>query len=303
MNRIQFGEGGCEKTRKYLDAYVSNELMVETNYEVLRHIEGCPACGAEVENRTRLRSRLKAAVKAQSVPPELQVRIREQIRSGRPGSWVDLGWLRAGWPRWAGATATAAALVVAAGLWVNPPTERMPALSDRPAQNTYISRVSANLAATLKVGLGDHLHCSIFRKYPKDPPPVEKMEGELGPAYAGLLPVVRSAVPQGYKVIMAHQCSYAGRKFVHLTLEKDGGLLSLVVSRKQSGESLDGLSAAAEPSGVRIYQSGAGPYQVAGFEAGNFFAYVVSGLMNKEHLQIASSVAPGVREFLMKTPA
>jgi anti-sigma factor (TIGR02949 family) len=301
MNRIQFGEGGCEKTRKYLDAYVSNELTVETNHEVLRHIEGCPACAAEVDTRARLRSRLKTAVNAQSVPPELQVRIREQIRTSRPGSAAHLGWLRAGWPRWA--VATAAALVVAAGLWVNDSTERLPALSDRPGQSAYLSRVSANLAAILKVGLGDHIHCAIFRKYPKDPQPVEKMEADLGPAYTGLLPVVRSAVPKGYKVIMAHQCSYAGRKFVHLTLEKDGGLLSLVVARKQAGESLDGLSPAAAASGVRIYQSAAGPYQVAGFDAGNFFAYVVSELRNKENLEIAANVAPAVREFLRKTPA
>jgi anti-sigma factor RsiW len=300
MNRIQFGEGGCEKTRKYLDAYVSNELTVETNYEVLRHIEGCATCAAEVDNRARLRSRLKAAVNAQRVPPELQVHVREQIRTSRSGTWVHFGWLRAGWPRWAGAMA---ALVVAAGVWVNYSTERMPALSDRSGQNTYITRVSANLAAILKVGLGDHIHCAIFRKYPKDPQRIEKMEGELGPAYAGLLPVVRTAVPEGYKVIMAHQCSYAGRKFVHLTFEKDGGLLSLVVARKQTGESLDGLSAAAAASGVRIYQSAAGPYQVAGFEAGNFFAYVVSELRNKKNLQIAANVAPAVREFLMKTPA
>jgi hypothetical protein len=95
-------------------------------------------------------------------------------------------------------------LAVATGLWVKYSTERLPALSDRPGQNTYITRVSANLAAVLKVGLGDHIHCTIFRKYPKDPPPVEKMETDLGPAYAGLLPLVRTAVPEGYKVIMAH---------------------------------------------------------------------------------------------------
>lgn len=301
MKRIQFGGGGCENTRKYLDAYVSNELTVETNCEVLRHIEGCAACAAEVDTCTRLRSRLKAAVNAQAVPPELQVRIREEILANRSGSWFGLGWWQTGWPRWAGATA--AALVVAAGLWVNVSPARMPALSDRPGQETYISRVSANLAAILKVGLGDHIHCSIFRKYPKDPPPVEKMERELGPAYVGLLPVVRKAVPEGYRVVMAHQCSYAGRKFIHLTIEKDGGLLSLVVARKEAGESLDGLSPAAEPSGVPVYQSAAGRYQVAGFEAGNFFAYVVSGLRDKANLQIAANLAPGVREFLMKTPA
>src|ERR1043166_4430274 len=81
MNRIQFGRGGCEKTLRSFDAYISNELTGETNHDVVRHLEACPACSAELETRTRLRSGLKAAVKKQGVPPELQVRIREQIRT------------------------------------------------------------------------------------------------------------------------------------------------------------------------------------------------------------------------------
>lgn len=296
MNRIPFGEGACDKTRKYLDSYISNELLVETNHEVLRHLEGCPACSSELEARAKLRARLKAAVKNQAVPPELQVRIRKQIQ--------DQGsrrWLAAGWKRWA--VAMAASLLVGAGVWVNESREKMPDLADRPGQNVYIQRVSASLAAVLKVGLGDHIHCAVFRKYPPNPPPVEKMEGDLGPSYQGILPVVRAAIPAGYRVVMAHQCSYAGRKYIHLTFEKGGDLLSLVVARKSPGESLAGLSAAAEPSGIPIYQSAAGRYEVAGFDAGNFLAYVVSDLRGKANLQIASILAPGVREFLMKTPA
>jgi putative zinc finger protein len=300
MNRVQFGDGACEKTRKYLDSYVSNELLVETNHEVLRHIENCSACAAELDARLQLRTRLKSAVNAQSVPPDLQVRIREQIRSGHSGSWFAAGWLVAGWPRWA--IALAASVVICAGLWLNYSRDRLPALADRPAQNAYIQRVSARLAAVLKVGLGDHVHCSVFRKYPKAPPPVEKMEAELGPSYKGLLPVVRAAVPDGYRVIMAHQCSYAGRKFIHLTFEKRGELLSLVVARRRDGESLGALSPALEASGVPIYQSAAQRYQVAGFDAGNFLAYVVSDLKSKSNLQIAADLAPGVREFLMQIP-
>jgi anti-sigma factor RsiW len=299
MNRIQFGEGGCEKARKYLDCYISNELLVETNLEVLRHLESCADCAAEFDSRMRLRIRLKAAVKAQAVPPGLQTQIRERIRSGRPGSWLGVAWLRAGWPRWA----AVAVLIACFGLWLSYPPERRLAVYDRQGQGAYIARISANLATIFKVGLGDHIHCSIFHKYSKTPPPVEKMEGELGPAYAGLLPVVRAAVPEGYKVIMAHQCSYAGRKLIHLTFEKNGRLLSLVVARKQAGESLDGLSPAAEPSGIRIYQSAAGRYQVAGFEAGDFLAYVVSDLRSKANLQIAANVAAGVHGFLAKIPA
>jgi len=301
MNRIQFKEGGCDKVRKYFDSYISNELLVETNHEVLRHVERCPECAAEIETRSRLRGRLKAAVEAQSVPSELQARIRERLRSGRPENRFQFSWLTAGWPRWAGAMA--AALVVSGGLWMNYAPERLPSLNDRPAQNSYIQKISANLASVLKVGLGDHIHCSVFRKYRKESPPVEQLEAELGPDYKGLLPVMQSAAPEGYRVMMAHECKYAGRKFIHLTFEKNGSLLSLVVARKESGESLDRLSPAAEAVGTRIYQSAAGRYQVAGFEAGNFFAYVVSDLRSKANLQIAQNAAPEVRDLLMKNPA
>jgi hypothetical protein len=151
--------------------------------------------------------------------------------------------------------------------------------------------------------LGDHIHCSIFRRYPKDPPPVEKLEGGLGPTYSGLLPAVRAAVPQGYRLIMAHRCGYAGRKFVHLTFEKNGGLLSVVIARKQTGESLGGLAPVTTSSRIPIYPSAAGRYEVAGFKSGSYFTYVVSELKNKANLQIAARMAAGVQEFLAKKAA
>jgi len=266
----------------------------------LRHVESCPACASELKARTQLRTRLKAAVNAQSVPPELQARIREKIRTDHSSSWFAAGWFSSGWSR--GVVAMAASLIISVGVWLNYSPEKMPALTDRPGQNVYIQKVSATLAAVLKVGLGDHIHCSIFRKYPKDPPPVEKIEADLGASFKGLLPVVRAAVPDGYRVIMAHQCGYAGRKFIHMTFENDGDLLSLVVARRKDGESLGALNPALETSGVPVYQSAAERYQVAGFEAGDFLAYVVSDLKSKANLQIAANLAPAVREFLLKIP-
>ena len=52
-----------------------------------------------------------------------------------------------------------------------------------------------------------------------------------------------------------------------------------------------------------VYQAAADRYQVAGFEAGDFLAYVVSDLKGEANLQIASTLAPAVREFLMKIQA
>ncbi|MFN0170458.1 MAG: anti-sigma factor family protein [Bryobacteraceae bacterium] len=293
MNRVSFGEI-CERTRKYLDSYISNELTIETNHEVLRHLESCAGCAAEADARVQLRARLKAVVRNQPAPVELPVLIRRRI--GAAESRKPFGAI---WARWS--LAAAASLALFAAVWVSGRPEPMPELANRPAQNTYIEKVSARFAAVLRVGLRDHIHCAVFRKYSKNPPSVEKMERELGPSYQGLLPVVRTAVPEGYRIVLAHQCAFAKRQYVHLTLANGDKLLSLVIARKQDGETFDQLSPAAGPSGIPIYQSGADRYQVAAFDAGSFLAYVISDMKGMANLQVASTLAPGVREFLTKT--
>ncbi len=290
MNRIQFGEGACEKTLRYLDSYLSNELLVETNHEVLRHLEGCPACTAELEARSRLRTRLKAAIERQSVPPELAAKVRERIRSRQARAWLGTGLTRM-------AVAVAAGLAMFAVLWTRTGYEKLPVTADRRVQDTYIQRVSTALGAVLKVGLGDHIHCSVFRK-PSKPATLEQMQTDLGPAYQGLLPLVKAAIPERFHIIMAHQCSYHGRKFVHFTMHDGHELVSLVIARKQDGEALAGLKPVLRPSGIPIYQSGTERWQVAGFEAGGYLAFVVSEMKGNANLQMAAGLAPSVHEFL-----
>ncbi|HEY1338175.1 MAG TPA: zf-HC2 domain-containing protein [Bryobacteraceae bacterium] len=289
MNRIQFGEGGCDKIRKYLDSYISNELLVETNHELLRHLESCPACAADLEARTRLRARLKTAVKSQTVPPELPVRLREKIRSRRAISWLPAA-------SWA---AVAAGLALCA-VWLSASRE-LPALSDAAGQADYIERVSAPLAAVFKPGLGDHIHCSVFRKYPADPPSTSSLEAGLG-TDRRLLPLMCAAVPQGYRPVMAHHCGYAGRRFIHLTFERRGSLLSLVITRRFPGETTAGLTPSSAASGTPIYQSAAGPYHIAAFEAGDNLGYVISELGARPNLEVANAVAQSLEPARASAP-
>jgi hypothetical protein len=291
MNRIQFGEGACEKTRQYMDAYLSNELLVETNHEILRHLESCTRCAAEVETRTRLRAQLKAAVRAQAVPPELPALVRERIRKHESPAWFGAGWTQY-------AMACAGMVLIAAAIWVGPTDTPLPGMTDRAAQNVYIQKISAPLGPVFRCGLGDHIHCSIFRKYPENPPTVEQMEEKLGADYKGLLPLVAPAVPEGYRVVMAHQCSYAGRHFVHLTMRKGSDAISLVITRKNDGETMNGLSPAMNAGGVPVYRTSTESYQVAGFESEHYLAFVVSDLKGKVNLQIAAALAPAVRQLL-----
>ena len=88
------------------------------------------------------------------------------------------------------------------------------------SQESYIASVSTHIATLMRVGLGDHIHCSVFRKYPKNPPTTEEFVEKMNPQYAGLIPIVRSQVPDNYRMMLAHQCRYHGRKFVHLSLDE-----------------------------------------------------------------------------------
>ena len=285
MKPVEFGRGGCTRTLQYLDSYLADELLVETNHEVLRHVEYCPSCAAELDARTRVRARLREAVRAEITPPDVQARVRQQIQAR--GSRI---FFAAEWTRWA--AAAAACFVVAAGVVVmtNRP-EPVPELADRAGQNAYIERVSQTVASVLRLGLGDHIHCSVFRRYPANPPTFAEMQEKLGQSFQGFLPIVQQHVPAEYQVILAHQCSFNGRRYVHLTLQNRQHLLSLVIARKNPGESLSSLTAAQRPGGIPVYQSAAHHYEVAGFETPEYMAFVVSDLGAGRNLQIAAGLA------------
>jgi hypothetical protein len=152
--------------------------------------------------------------------------------------------------------------------------------------------------AAMRVGLRDHVHCAVFRQYPKDPPPVEAMAQSLGPEYQGLLPLLQAAAPEGYRCVMAHQCSYAGRKYIHLTLRNGQKVLSLVITRKNPGETIAGIPPARRAPGISVYEAKAERYQVAGFETDSYMAFVISELNRERNLDVAVRLAPGVSRML-----
>src|SRR5262249_30819102 len=145
------------------------------------------------------------------------------------------------------------------------------------SQESYIATISSRVAGIMRVGLGDHVHCNVFRKFPKTPPSFEEMAQKLGPSYESLLPLVKERAPGDLKIVMAHQCSYHGRKFVHLALRNESKLLSLVISRKQDGETFtkESLAPVLSDSGIPIYQSGVQRFELAAFESRDYLVYVI----------------------------
>ncbi|HLY20494.1 MAG TPA: zf-HC2 domain-containing protein [Bryobacteraceae bacterium] len=261
---------GCEDAVRRLDAYLANQLETADRREVSRHLETCALCTAELSARRRVREQLQSAVRATQAPPGLEAKVRSVVRSRaaspRTGLW---------------AVAAAAAVIVCiglAGLWR--------ARSD--PEETILRKASGRLAAVLSVGLRDHLQCAVFRKYSKEPVPDSQMAAELGPRFAGLAPLIQAKLPAGFRIIQGHQCSAGGRSYTHLIVSGGGKLVSVILTRRLPGEAFGG----------GIHQAGVDRFQVVGFDAQGYLAYVVSDVDPGESLQWAANLAPTLREYL-----
>ena len=234
-----------------------------------------------------MNERLKNAVNSVAVPPYLEARVRNQIRATTPSrSWV-FTLVPAG---------VAAAIII--GLLIAYQFGHL--RFSRSSQESYIASVSSRVATLMRVGLGDHVHCAVFRKFPKNPPKTEELVAKMGPQYSGLIPIVREHVPPDYRMMLAHECRYHGRRFVHLSLMNDSHLLSLMITRKTAGETFnaEGLLPALVQSGIPIYQAGVQRFAMTAFESRDYLVYFVSDLPQENNSQMMLSMAPAVKDFL-----
>src|SRR5205823_12945526 len=131
-----------------------------------------------------------AAARSFSAPPRLEARIRSSIRESQRQSM----WGRSFLP-------VAAAMLVSLGGVIAYQLGHLRLTTK--SQESYIASVSARVAGVMRVGLGDHVHCSVFRKFPKNPPSFEEMTEKLGPDYQELLPIVKDRAPEDLRIVMA----------------------------------------------------------------------------------------------------
>src|SRR6516165_4295065 len=79
MDVINFKDRTCSRMRGYFDSYLDNELLVETNHEVLRHIAVCADCARLLEERARIKKAVKRAVLQEQPPAALLSNIQRSI--------------------------------------------------------------------------------------------------------------------------------------------------------------------------------------------------------------------------------
>jgi hypothetical protein len=281
MNVVNFDSRQCDRTRRQMDAYLSNELLVETTAEMLRHLESCETCSRELESRMRVRDALHRAAARQPLPEGLGESIHQRLKKAQSRRfWAPRT------PAWTLALAGAAVIVlvgIAGQQWMR------------------LEHARQLVASVLQLGASDHLHCAIRgHNYPEVANPPKVLLEKLGPQYAGLLPVVEKRLP-GFQVLEAHICTVEGspRKYVHFITRGQGTILSVILT-KRDGKTLPSgrFVTAASVGNVNFYEKQLEGMSVAGFQVGGYFGFVVSNLSQHEMGQLAIGLAPGLRTAL-----
>ena len=294
MDVVHFKDRTCMKMRGYFDSYLDNELLVETNHELLRHIEACADCAKVLQERAAVKKAVKRAVLQERPPEELLANIQKTLETQRTAQ------SRSGLTRWS--VAIAAMLVLAvAGL-----------ISFRNSGNLQISRIgffesmSAQAREFMKIGLADHIHCTLELGRWKELISFEHMKeatgrAALGPEFIGLVPLTTEKLGPDFQFIQGHRCTINGRDYVHLIATgPKGTILSLVITEKNKEEAFArvGARAVLDASGVPVYRDNQEQLEIAGFETNRFLVFVVSNLARDANLNVASNLAPSVYEFL-----
>jgi anti-sigma factor (TIGR02949 family) len=283
MNTLSFDSKRCERIRQQLDSYLSNEILVETASEVVRHLEGCEACSRDLGSRMRVRDALQRAVANRPVPESVRAEVLRSLRESQPRSFV-----RANATRWAIGLAAIAFVL----------------LSLFTAELLSVRRGNQLVASILRLGVSDHIFCAIKNhSYPEAANPPEQIREKLGTPHAALLQVVQERLP-GFEVLEGHICSIPGsdRKYVHFITRGHGTILSVILTERNGASLPKGkLLASAESARVGIYQGDFRGMEIAGFESAQYFAFVVSDLSQNEVLQLAQGLAPALNETLGTT--
>ena len=314
----------CQEFRELMDSYLGDELLIETNHEVQRHLENCPACRGELAARRELLAQMRLAIKnapETQINPVFAAKLKNQLRETalRPTVWEKL---KSGFfvnsPIFAAVAACLLFAVLFGAIWLYRPSPTENAVVKEENQTNKIVEPSrspespANKAVQIAwreltyAAIGDHKNCALHFRLTEKPITLTEAAAKYGRFNKDLDKVVKTSLQQArgekvagktigeIKFLAAHSCVFKGRRFAHIILRTSKKTISVLVTDAE--DSFD------ETNGTTIVQPDEN-FQVAQFRAARHAIFVVSDLSERENLAIAEMLAPAVRRHIERAEA
>jgi len=262
----------CRDVREVADSFLAEELLTETNHEILRHLETCAACRADLAARRELRERLRGAfLRAPDLAPrtEFLVDMQARLRAAAHRQPARRGF------RLQGLWVLAATVLLAVAVSL-----------------AYVGREWLSSAGALaRAVAGDHRNCALQFRLAERPISLEEAARRYGAVYEVLenLPPRDVSTQAGVAhVLERHACVYAGRRFAHIVFEYRGAKVSLLVTAVDgsvqsavSGEALPRVAAERRIDDINVVS----------FRSGRHVVFVVGEVPRADLTQLADAVA------------
>jgi len=305
----------CNDFRELADSYLSDELLIETNHDLIRHLESCADCRHELAARRELRNKLRRGFQQAAelqMTDEFAGNLRNDLRNSMLRSSRSPS--QSGLARRAAYLAVAASLVVAAALGFRaiqqrpptppavaieaPPETKSNAGGSEPANSTGHTLISALLTEN---ALGDHRDCAINYRLKEKPIDLDEAGRSYDRAYINLDQAVMSEgqLPGGATLVEAHSCIFNGQRFGHVILKYHDQIVSVLVTTIDAAQA--GEQAAPRASKEELVSGAASNvYRLTHFETAQHAVFVVSSLSEADNMAIARALAPSVSKHVAR---
>lgn len=309
----------CQELREILDSYIGNELLIETNHEVLRHLENCAACRDELAARRELRTRLRSAV---SLAPETQIdpAFAARLQSNLRETALRLTFLEKiksrNWfsnPVILGSALAVLLILFGSWIWLRFPAattkdfaqsntaENITIPAETPAEKTLTQAVRVAWREMIEQAVGDHENCALEFKLPEEPISLDQAAVKYGEYNKNLDKTVIANLDEIFadknvgkvKFLEAHSCVYNDRRFAHVVLQYRSRRISVLVTNTDLPVG----------DGNQVVEQTLDAMRVASFRTAHHAVFVISDLSETENTQIAKAISPAVSRHIEKTGA
>ncbi len=309
----------CQEFKEIFDSYLGDELLIETNHDVLRHLEKCASCRSELADRRELRARVRSAVKNSAdvqINPVFAARLKSNLRETalRPTFWEKIKSGNASANRLLAGAAMCVLLIIFAGFfWLN--RSNAPTLTadsnlpqntitavQTPAETNLIQAVQVAWREMTRHAVGDHENCALEFHLKENPITLDEAALKYEKYNKNLDKVVIAPLREAQRseknlgkieLLESHSCVFEGRRFAHVVLQYQKRRVSVLVT------DTDLPVEDSKQISTQTFET----MRVASFRVGQHAVFVVSDLPEKDNAIIAEAIAPSVARHIEKTSA
>ena len=262
----------CRDFQELADSYLSDELLVETNHDVMTHLQTCVDCRRELAARRNLRSKLRSGFEG---APDLQTREGFEVRLTAQLRDAALSRRRIPVAKY---VAIAASLVIVAAVAF-----------------IFVRQRERSQQALVESVVGDHRDCALSHRLEEKSIDLDEAGRKYDRAYINLVSAVMAEgrLPAGVELVEAHSCVFKNRRFGHVILRYHDQLVSVLVT---SIDVKDHTGSTEVKEAVPAVQSDG--FQLTHFQTARHAVYVVSGLSETENLSIRQAIEPLVSRHI-----